>query len=176
MRTVKLTQPDAWQQMPPTGAMRPWITDRGSLTARIVAHFPEFNLVRVRQERCVPLADERRALGLRAGELAVVREVVLRTASRPLVFAHTAVNPDALSGAWRGLSRLGARPLAEMLFHDPLVSRMPMEYRKLPRGHALLESAGIRHQAWARRSVFLKHGQPLLVTELFYPAILGSQL
>jgi chorismate--pyruvate lyase len=143
LRTVKLSQLDAWQQMPPVGSMRPWITDRGSLTARIVSHFPDFNLVRVRQERRVPLRDERRALSLRANELAVVREVILRSASTALVFAHTAVNPKSLSGAWRGLSRLGARPLAEMLFHDPLVSRRPMEYRKLPKGHALLVAAGV---------------------------------
>jgi chorismate-pyruvate lyase len=58
-----------------------------------------------------------------------------------------------------------------MLFHDPLVSRRPMEYRKLPKGHALLVAAGIGRHAWARRSVFLKQGQPLLVTEVFYPEI-----
>ncbi len=122
----------------------------------------------------MPLADERRALHLRQGEFAIVREVVLRTGETPLVFAHTAVNPLALRGAWRGLSRLGARPLAEMLFHDPLVSRMPMEYRQLGRNHALVRTAGtgLAAPAWARRSVFLKYGQPLLVTEVFFPSIL----
>jgi len=171
VRTVKLTQPDAWQQMPPTGRLRPWITDRNSLTARIIHHFPDFNLVRVGQQLAVPLVDERRILNLRAGQLAVVREVILRSGNKPLVFAHTAVNPRDVSGAWRGLSRLGSRPLAEMLFRDPLVSRMPIEYRKLPRGHALLRAAGINTAAWARRSVFLKRRQPLLVTEVFLPAI-----
>lgn len=170
MRTVKLTQPDAWQQMPPMGTLREWITDRGSLTARIVGNFADFNLVRLGQQLVVPLSDERRALGLRRGELAVVREVVLRSGTTPLVFAHTVVNPRDLAGAWRGLSRLGSRPLAEMLFQDPLVSRMPIEYRKLRKGHALLRRGGIRSDAWARRSVFLKYGQPLMVTEVFLPA------
>lgn len=171
MRTVKLTQPDAWHQIPPTGYLRPWITDRGSLTTRIVRHYADFNLLRVRQQLVVPFTDERRALELRAGELAMVREVILRSATTPLVFAHTAVNPRHLRGAWRGLSQLGARPLAEMLFHDPLVSRMPVEYRKLPRTHALVKAAGIDAVTWARRSVFLKYRQPLLVTELFLPGI-----
>ena len=171
MRTVKLTQPDAWQQMPPTGRLRRWITDRGSLTARIVAHFPDFNLVRLGQQLVVPLNDERRALRLRRGELAIVREVALRSGVTPLVFAHTAVNPRDLAGAWRGLSRLGSRPLAEMLFHDPLVSRMPIEYRLLQQGHALLKRGGIDTAAWARRSVFLKRSQPLMVTEVFLPSL-----
>jgi len=138
MRTVKLTQPDAWQQMPPMGTLREWITDRGSLTARIVGNFADFNLVRLGQRLVVPLSDERRALGLRRGELAVVREVVLRSGTTPLVFAHTVVNP--------------------------------IEYRKLRKGHALLRRGGIRSDAWARRSVFLKYGQPLMVTEVFLPA------
>ncbi len=175
MRTVKLTQPDAWQQMPPMGPLRPWMTDRGSLTARIVAHFDAFNLLRLGQHLDLPLIDERRALGLRGGQLAMIREVMLRSANTPLVFAHTAVHPDSLRGAWRGLARLGGRPLAEMLFHDPLVSRMPMEYRRLQPGHALLQSASIDTAAWARRSVFLKGGQPLLVTEVFLPSITKHQ-
>ncbi|MFM7294092.1 MAG: chorismate--pyruvate lyase family protein [Burkholderiales bacterium] len=171
MRTVKLTQPDAWHQMPPAGALRKWITDRGSLTARIIANFADFNLVRLGQRLVVPLNDERRALRLRRGELAVVREVVLRSGVTPLVFAHTVVNPRDLADAWRGLSRLGSRPLAEMLFQDPLVSRMPIEYRKLRQGNALLRRGGINTAAWARRSVFLKNGQPLMVTEVFLPTL-----
>jgi chorismate lyase len=178
MRTVKLMQPDAWRYMPPTGALRPWIIDRGSLTSRIVEHFDQFNLVRLTQHLARPNADECRALGLRAHELAVVREVLLRSAATPLVFAHTAAHPRDLAGAWRGLSRLGARPLAEMLFHDPLVARMPMEYKRLHAPHPLAIAARQYHWPtetfWARRSVFLKAGRPLLVTEVFLPAILGT--
>jgi chorismate lyase len=177
MRTVKLTQINAWRQMPPMGQLRPWMTDRGSLTARIVAHFPDFNLQRVMQARMPPFADERRALHLRAGELAIVREVILKSGTTPLIFAHTVAHPNSLSGAWRGLSKLGARPLAEMLFHDPTVARMPMEYRQLSDAHPLLarmhQVLDIRaNRVWARRSVFLKHGAPLLVTEVFLPSIL----
>jgi chorismate lyase len=166
--------------MPPTGQRRAWLTDRGSLTARIVAHHAEFNLRRVMQARALPFADERRALNLRKGELAIVREVILQSGATPLVFAHTAVHPRALRGAWRALSRLGAKPLAEVLFHDPLVSRMPMEYLKLTGQHALLQRANAvlrtQHNAlWARRSVFLRHGTPLLVTEVFLPSILQSR-
>ncbi len=179
MRTVKLTQPDAWRQIPPTGPLRAWITDRGSLTARIVDHFADFNLRRLQQTRAQPLADERRALGIRRTERVVLREVLLRDAGRALVFAHTVVHPRDLRGAWRGLSRLGSRPLAEMLFHDPTVSRMPIEYRRIDGRHRLCQlacaAAGIERQAlWARRSVFLKNGRPLLVTEVFLPDLIEA--
>ncbi len=177
MRTVKLTQPDAWRQIPPTGKMRAWLTDRGSLTARLISHGCQFNLLRISQQLIRPHYDERRVLALRAGELAVVREVILRDGDTPLIFAHSAVNPRDLYGAWRGLSRLGARPLADMLFHDPTVTRMPMEYKRLRSPHLFLapvnKSLGpITGECWARRSVFLRDGRPLLVTEVFLSGIL----
>ena len=177
MRTVKLTQPDPWRQIPPTGALRPWLTDRGSLTARLILHGVDFNLQRISQRLVCPHQDECRVLAIRAGALAMVREVMLLDGDVPLVFAHTAVNPRDLHGAWRGLSRLGARPLAEMLFHDPTVTRMPIEYKQIRAPHVLLSSiyqhlSGEPIACWARRSVFLKRGRPMLVTEVFLPAIL----
>lgn len=176
MRTIKLVQPDAWRQIPPGGTLRSWLTDRGSLTARIVKHFAAFNLQRLSQRLARPNHDECRALGLRHGELAMIREVLLKDGGVPLVFAHTAVSRRDLRGAWRGLSRLGARPLAEMLFRDPTVTRMPIEYKKLRHTDdlmAVLRAHTGSHpgSCWARRSVFLKAGRPLLVTEIFLSAM-----
>lgn len=177
MRTIKLTQPDAWRQMPPTGALRPWLTNRGSLTASIIANVDNFNLIRLQQRLATPFNDERRVLHLRQGELAVIREVILRDGNTPLIFAHTAANPVDLRGAWRGLSKLGNQPLAEMLFHDPAVSRMAIEYKQLPPTHqltrAVIAATTLQGQTlWARRSVFLKKNRPLLVTEVFLPTLL----
>ena len=166
--------------MPPTGRLRPWLIDRGSLTARVVAQFDHFNLQRLSQQRATPNTDERRVLGLRHSETAIVREVLLRNAGATLVFAHTVAHPRDLAGAWRGLSRLGARPLAEMLFHDAAVIRMPMEYKKLQASHPLMQRlheviADAPSSAWARRSVFLRHGRPLMVTEVFLAQVLKVQ-
>ncbi len=178
MRTLRLLRPDAWHSMPPShgdaefGTLHPWLTSRGSLTSRLVAKVGDFNLVRLIQRAQLPNVDERRELGLREREHAIVREVLLRNAGTPLVFAHSIVSRRDLTGAWRGLSRLGARPLAEMLFHDAGVARLPMEYRKIDARHPLFRRAKevAQFQAsalWARRSVFLKQGRPLLVTEVF---------
>lgn len=178
MRTLRLLRADAWRSKPPShhdehfGRLHPWLTSRGSLTSRIVAHFAHFNLVRLKQRAQLPNIDERRGLRLRDGETAIVREVLLRDGNTPLVFAHSVVARRDLRAAWRGLSKLGARPLAEMLFHDHAVVRLPMEYRKIDARHPLFRRAMqvapfSRKEVWARRSVFLKHGRPLLVTEVF---------
>jgi chorismate lyase len=174
MRTLRLMRLDAWRSAPPAHPhrLRAWLTDRGSLTSRIVAHFSRFNLVRLEQHLQRPTRDERRELGLRSHELAVVREVILRDGETPLIFAHSVAARRDLRGAWRGLSRLGQRPLAEMLFNDPNVTRLPMEYKKIDARHALYRRAKQvvmidAHTLWARRSVFWKRGRPLLVTEVF---------
>jgi chorismate--pyruvate lyase len=174
MRTLKLTRIDAWRMKPPShpDPLHPWLTDRGSLTARLIAQAGNFSLRRIAQRRALPLRDEVRHLGFKRGEFAVVREVLLYTRGKPRVFAHSVAHLRDLRGAWRGLSRLGTQPLAEMLFHDPTVRRLPMEYRKLDARHPLVRRAAEclalpRGALWARRSVFLKRGRPLLVTELF---------
>lgn len=178
MRTIKLTRIDAWRDKPPSypHPLRRWLTDRGSLTARIKAHFTDFNLVRLGQSLKVPHPDERRHMDFRPGELAIVREVLLKSGNTPLVFAHSIVARKDVRGVWRGLSRLGARPLAEMLFHDPTVARLPMEYLAIDARHPLYRRAqavtGVSApRLWARRSVFIKQGRPLLVTEVFLPEL-----
>lgn len=178
MRTLRLLRVDAWRSAPPPHPhpLHAWLTSRGSLTARIRERVKAFNLIRLQQLAQLPNIDERRELGLRRGELAIVREVLLRDAHTPMVFAHSIVARRDLRGAWRGLSRLGTRPLAEMLFNDPTVVRLPMEYRKIDSRHALFHRAQqvvpfVETGAWARRSVFLKQGRPLLVTEVFLTTI-----
>ena len=174
MRTLRLLMLDAWRAAPPPHPhpLHAWLTSRGSLTARIKAHVNDFNLVRLMQLTQLPNIDERRELGLRRGEHAIVREVLLRDNERVLVFAHSIASRRDLRGAWRGLSRLGSRPLAEMLFNDPTVVRLPIEYRRIDSRHPLYRRAQqaatfAAKDAWARRSVFLKQGAPLLVTEVF---------
>jgi len=75
------------------------------------------------------------------------------------------------------LRGLGNRPLAEALFTDPLVSRRPLEFVRVDFRHPLWKRArqvfGKPFPAlWARRSLFMKRGRPLMVTEVFLPALL----
>ena len=135
-------------------------------------HADNFNLLRLCQQDQLPNRDERRHLRLKSGEVAMVREVLLRDGQTPLVFAHSLAARRDLIGVWRGLGKLGSRPLADMLFHDSAVIRLPIEYRNIDGRHPLFQrvAALVRideNKLWARRSIFLKRGRPLLVTEVF---------
>jgi chorismate--pyruvate lyase len=154
----------------------PLLRDSGSLTAALRARASDFN-VRVVAEgwRCAG-EDERSLLGVRRGRLVWVREVLLGDGALPLVFAHTVVAGRDLP-RWPWLRGLGRRPLGEVLFRHPRVVRLPLRYRRLdarqPLYHAARRAAvfGARSLA-ARRSLFVLDGRPLLVTEIFLPALL----
>lgn len=156
---------------------RDWLRDHGSLTLRLQRHCAEFRVRRLRQGLAQPNPDERRVLRLRAGQRALVREVLLLCGDEALVFAHSVIPTRGLRGPWRGLSRLGHKPLGAALFADPLVQRHPLASRRLDRRHPLYRTLAayspvLPRQLWARRSLFVRDGQPILVTEVFLPAVL----
>lgn len=126
--------------------------------------------------------DEAAALGLMPGQRVHAREVVLRCGGRPLISARSVAMPAALRGPWRALAGLGKRSLAELLFHDAGVRRSPLAYARIRLSSALgrrLAAAWLRdtgepwagREAWARHAVYRRHGSPLLVTEVFAPAV-----
>lgn len=158
-------------------ALRDWLTHRGSLTARLRDAFPSLRVRVLRQQMLRAHADEARLLGLRADELAWVREVVLCAGEMPLVFAHSVLPRANVRGAWNLFAGLGARPLGEVLFTDPGISRGALHYRKLDSRHPLnLAASRALGRAlpalWARRSLFVRKQRGLLVTEVFLPDLL----
>ncbi len=165
-----------------TGAnpYRHWLQIPGSLTRALMHRSPGFNVVRLRQELALPGLDELAGLGLRRGRLALVREVLLRNGEAPLVFAHSVIPRPGLAGPWVGLAGLGDRPLGATLFANPRIRRRPLAFRRLDPRHPLFRRA-IVHMAdpaaamgtlWARRSLFSLETHPILVTEVFLPAVL----
>jgi chorismate--pyruvate lyase len=159
-------------------ALRAWLADRGSLTRRLKARHADFRVQPVARGFARPFPDEARALGLRRKTQAYVRDVLLLGNGQARVFAHSVLPRSALRGAWCGITRLGSRPLGEALFTDPRICRLGLTMRRIDARHPLHRAArrhsGIDvHDLWARRSVFCLDGQPLLVTEVFLPAILG---
>lgn len=167
-----------WKRLAPSHAnpWRGWLTYRGSLTWRIVARSRDFRVQKIQQRLRIPNEDEYRALGRPTHKRALVREVILHANGVPVVLAHSVASRADLFGTWRSLRGLGNRPLAEALFTDPLVHREPLEYARVDFRHPLWHRArkvfGRDFPAlWARRSLFRKRGRPLMVTEVFLPAI-----
>jgi chorismate--pyruvate lyase len=167
-----------WQPAPAAaGRYRPWLTDRGSLTARIAARCPGVRVEVVFQGLRRPDRDERFVFAHHGRARVLVREVFLRCGDTPLVFAHTVLDPADLCGPWRNVTKLGNRPLAAALFADPRVERYALRQRKIGRHHELHRRLSavvddIPPALWARRSLFRLHNSPILVTEVFLPEIL----
>lgn len=158
------------------GELIPWVIDTDSLTQRLRALCGRDFRVALREQRWQrPLPAERAALGLRDRAYALVRQVHLLCGSRQLVFARTVMPSATLQGARRRFAHLGNRPLGAMLFSDRGILRGELEVAHIEPGHRLHSAAtrGVRGEAgiWGRRSVFLVEGYPLLVSEIFLPAI-----
>lgn len=154
---------------PADPALHAWLTAPGSLTARLRAHGQvEVQVQRQGSQRLWPL--ERRDLACRSGH---VREVVLVLDGVPVVWARSATSHRALQGAWKALTGLGTRPLAELLFQRRHVCREPLRIQRLDRHglaeHRLRAIPALARPLWARSSVFWHRGQALRVMESFAP-------
>ena len=154
-----------------------WLHETGSLTRRIVGTVGNgFNVLVLRQKRSIPSVEESLKLGLRPNQGALVREVILRDRSEPLVLARSIIPISTLAGADRRLAHLGNRPLGQILFNHPTLRRFNLEFARLeiPRDLDLASLSGQPASAIiARRSVYaIKPGHHLLVAEYFLPALL----
>ncbi len=160
----------------PTG-IRDWLLGTGSLTERLIQACPGCFSVRVLDEGWRrPRLDETRTLNMLPASVGWVREVQLLCDGKPWVFARTIVPATTLTGPQRQLAYLGDRPLGAFLFADPAMQRGSVELARICRGQAMFGSAteGLAHlpgHLWGRRSVFRVGGKPLLVTEVFLPAV-----
>jgi chorismate lyase len=157
-----------------------WLQATGSLTQHLRRHVGPVTVQRLSQGQGIARADEASALGLPAtqGQRVHVREVLLRCDQQPLVMARSVCESRYLKGPWRALKGLGSRPLAELLFHDRQVQRLPLTTAYLAPhsrlGHAQsaqwTQATGLAWPAaglWQRRSIFVRRGAALLVAELF---------
>jgi chorismate--pyruvate lyase len=158
------------------GACHPWLTDTGSLTARLQAHAGKISVRVVFQGLRHANPDEHFLFG-RQSAWVHVREVLLMHGRTPLVFAHTVVAPANLRGRWRSVLGLGNRPLGAALFADHRIRRYALHQKKLPAAHPLHACAAVHISKlppalWARRSIFASGDSPILVSEVFYPAVL----
>ncbi len=157
--------------------INPWLRDEGSLTARVVRACEErFRVQVIRQGWGKPFCSEGRLLGMRRGEIAIVREVELFCGDRPWVFARTLIPASSLRGSVRRLTLLGSRPLGAVLFSDPGVVRGETQAARLLSRHQLFHDATARlrqppSEIWGRRTLFFLDDRPILVNELFLPGI-----
>jgi chorismate--pyruvate lyase len=167
----------------PPAALRDWLTDRASLTAKLTARATRFRVQRLHQRRGMCLADEAALIGLSRPRQVIERDVLLLCDGRPLVYAHTVVPLAATASQWPLFSALGERSLGSTLFGDPCVVRGALQYARLRPGHPLLQrvraaagTLGADRVLFARRCLYRRKGGLLLVTEVFLPCIVTLPL
>lgn len=172
---------ERWQRrppFPPQHVLHPWLTDAGSLTARIAARCGRVSVRLLSQRLAVPRHDEALLAGVRPGRRAWLREILLCADGVPVVYARSILPRTAVRGAWMMFAGIGSRPLGAALFSDPLIARSPLAVHRLDRRdaryHRAIAAAGSKQPPalWARRSRFERQGRALVVCEIFLSAIL----
>lgn len=166
-----------------TALMAGWLSNRDSLTARLVARCNKFRVQRLSQHKAVCLQDEYAAIGLPRAMKVHEREVFLRCDGEAMVYGHTIVPLTATANEWPLFHALGEKSLGSTLFNDPLVRRGDLSYARLRRSHPLIQRIVARQpdlatadSMLARRSLFWRKGGCLQVTEVFLPGIEGLRL
>ncbi|ORU93562.1 MAG: 4-hydroxybenzoate synthetase [Cycloclasticus sp. symbiont of Bathymodiolus heckerae] len=154
-----------------------WMLESNSLTYRIKNSFQQpFNVQLKGQGLAKPFLSDANALNELHHCYAIVREVVLSTGGQPLVFARTTL-PRQVAKNLQELTHLGSRPLGEVIFSYPNLSRVRLDFTKVHRSQ-LNESTkkliGAEPYVWGRRNTYKINQCEFLVSEFFLPALFES--
>lgn len=149
---------------------RNWLLDRGSLTRRLkLLSSNEFQVIALRNETGPLLPEECKLLDLEKGASGWIREVYLAGLGRPWVFARSIITCLDREAGDSPLFGLGEVPLGTVLFGDAPYQRSEIEVcRYLENGQAGQQDA---EPLWARRSIFSRRRNRVLVQEVFLPQL-----
>jgi chorismate--pyruvate lyase len=155
--------------------VRPWLIGKGLLTLRMKAVCGERFALRL-VDQWTGLLDAAQRAALNATDNAgLFRDVEMCCGEQVWVFAQT-IMPDSTLCAHPWLAELGETALGETLSDLSGLERSSYEYAWLPVKEPVtaraLRDAEVRPAGlWARRSRVSLRGAPLLMQELFLPAI-----
>ncbi|HZH55749.1 chorismate lyase [Yanghanlia caeni] len=169
-----------WLSAPPpslTSHQKFWLLRPGALTGGL-RQLGSVDL-RVMREKVAGLhADEAWMLARPAHSPIWLREICMAIDGIDSVYARSFTPLAASHALWQGMRRLRTRPLADMLYHDPQITRSRFFVCRLHRQHPLYRSMQLQlgpgcppaQSVLARCSVFWRLNEPLLVAEAFLPA------
>jgi chorismate--pyruvate lyase len=156
-----------------------WLKERGSLTKRLRQVYGKHLAVQLLFHHWKPaFAEECEQLKVPHHRYHLIREVLLHIDQTPLVLARTILPEQTIRIAHRNLSHLGTRPLGEVIFAYPdLELRQRHFCLSLPEiwSSKVHCNYPVQQPIWGRRTLYAIHNQPLLVSELFLPAMLQNQ-
>ncbi|HVN42705.1 MAG TPA: chorismate lyase [Steroidobacteraceae bacterium] len=151
----------------------PWLAEPGLLTQRVReagGSAIEFRLLRL---AAAPLSADLRARLQVSDTGCLLREVEFACGGERWIYAQS-VFPDSSLARYPWLADLGDSPLGEALRRVGNAEREPLEYCEVPDGSPLAQAARpeVGAPVWARRAVYRLAGAPILVQEVFLPALL----
>lgn len=158
--------------------LQDWLFDPSSMSVKLRALNNNTLTVKVLTQRWLsPYVDEAKLLGITPRRVALVREVVLYGNEQPYVYGRSVFPAQTISGRRGCLGyKLGQGSLGDLLFTDPTIMRSEFEIAQLPSKHEQYPAINDFFNSdmtttWGRRSLFFYRQQPLLVTEIFLPAL-----
>jgi len=155
------------REIPPR--VRDWLSETGSLTARLEAVAGNVRVQVLYQGSGRAFPSESQWLRLPRDRYLWVREVILTSPHGPLVAARTVAPGETLRGRGAGFGRLGERPLGALLFSHPAVERGDSQWVRLaPSAWRMFPAEAPR---WGRRTLYHVDAAPLLVSEFFLPRL-----
>jgi len=159
---------------------QPWLSDTGSLTQKIENAIGQKLEVQVLRDCPQSLSsDESRYFHFKIRRCRV-REVLLCANNIPVVMAHSVIPTFSSSGSNHRVLRLGTRPLGAVLFaktRKHSKAKPPRDIARLDKSSSLWKRcsknyARLDSPLWARRTLYQLKGRPILVNEIFLPALL----
>ncbi len=169
----KTNHPGTHRHIPDQAAS--WIYEPESITRRLRCLYNnQVNVELLFHHHSMPFLSENKLLNQSSQHYSLIREVMLKSNNTPLILARTVIPINTLHGAQRILSRLGNKPLGEVIFSYPKLQRLEMQVCKIEASHWLPEITNriVLHQAiWARRTIYAIKNRQLLVSEFFLPEI-----
>lgn len=152
-----------------------WLSRPGMLTKGL-RQLGQVN-IRILNESASPISEEESlALNCHYPQLIWVREIIMDIDNIPCVWARSITPIKSSHSVWRGVRHLNTRPLAEILYDDPRITRSHFAITTIQAPSILYRSLqhffpeSVIQQNYARRSIFYKNNEPLMVTECFLPA------
>lgn len=167
----------SWQQPhqhcnpPSQPCLRHWLLYAGSMTARMKSVSKTFRIELLTHRFQQPTLSEAHLLNLKPHQLASIREVVIHCDGLPWLYARAVIPRQVLTGRGRRLHYLGTTPLGRMLFQELQLNRSEFSITQMRDPVFLRDWSDGKKPLWARRCQFHGLQAPILLYEIFLPAM-----
>ena len=154
-----------------------FLFENGSLSRLIQERFRrKLRIDLINESWSTAMTYEKKLLSLRNYEIIFAREAYLSCNNKKLVYARTVIPRKTLKAQNHTLTRLGQKPLGEILFNNNKIFRGNIKYAKIPLHNELHNKAkkhcNIYSDLYGRQSIFYVKNKPLLLIEVFLPGIM----